>query len=117
MIEALVRMAHNESILHARGLRRPTPPWDQTSVALTGVLTPVGSLESIGVKRKMIVTYNLILTSCSCSVQILPCKFFRAQILAETQLERIVEICAASFVLYNHNGLDGLGPFQNLVKS
>jgi hypothetical protein len=52
----------------------------------------------------MNVTYVLILTSCSVRVQILPGTFFSPEKLVLTQLERIVEICAASFVLCNHNG-------------
>jgi len=67
--------------------------------------SPLGSRESGGVKQKMNVTYVLILTSCSSQAQILPITFFTAENLALTQVQRIVEICAASFVLCNHNGM------------
>jgi hypothetical protein len=62
-------------------------------------LIPVASRESNGVKQKMNVTYVLILTSCSFREQILRGIFFTAEILGGTQLERIVEICVATFVL------------------
>jgi hypothetical protein len=80
-------------------LRDLTPPWNQASVHRRGRLILVASCESNSVKQKNDFHYVLIVTLCLYNEQILPRIFFTAQILEGTQLERIVEIYVASFVL------------------